>query len=303
MWNFGSILGIVLMVQVLRGLLLTFHYVAHRSLSFEVSDYITREVPGGFSLRILHLNGATLYFCCLYVHIFRGLKYGSYKRKKTWLSGTASYLGSIAVAFLGYVLPWGQISYWGASVITNIVATIPILGAKLIYWVWGRFRVGSATLTFFYSLHFIIPETLLMIRITHLFYLHERGRSTPQNLHSSHGNVRFSPYYTYKDLLNLIPILLCYTTAFFHPWIMGDTENWNTADPIKSPLHIQPEWYFLFAYAILRSIPNKLGGTLALISRVAILVIIPNTRDKKKKTGWSNQLNLGLITGSFFFFD
>lgn len=182
---------------------------------------------------------------------------------------------SIGIAFLGYVLPWGQISFWGASVITNLVATIPVIGPSLVLWVWGGFNVNNATLSLFFSLHYLLPLVLMVIILAHIFFLHEQGRLTPQKIHNRLGKISFGEYFVTKDLLNIPLLLIFYALTFLSPWALGDPENWIPADPIKSPVHIQPEWYFLFAYAILRSVPNKLGGVICLLLRVCILFVLP----------------------------
>ena len=284
-WNLGRGLGIILVVQIITGILLTFYYTPSSNEAFRRSDFVGREVFGGYLLRILHLNGASVYFFCLYLHISRGVFYSRFSQSKTWSSGVIIYLISMGIAFLGYVLPWGQISFWGASVITNLVATIPILGPTLVLWVWGGFNVNNATLSMFFSLHYILPLFISVIILIHIFFLHEYGRTTPQKTHREVAKISFGEYFLTKDMLNIPPLVFFYSLTFFGPWVLGDPENWIPADPIKRPVHIQPEWYFLFAYAILRSVPNKLGGVICLLLRVLVLFLLPAQGDWEPKKG------------------
>lgn len=271
-WNLGSLLGMSLMIQILTGLFLSFHYRGDTRLAFFRVRHISRDVNLGWLIRTLHANGARLFFLCLYFHIGRGLYYNSYNLLHVWRVGVRILLIVIAAAFLGYVLPWGQISFWGATVITNLFSAIPFIGRDIVTWLWGGFAVDNSTLTRFYSLHFLVPFVVAALVIIHLFFLHLSGSSNPLGLNSNTDKVLFNPYFRNKDLFGVIITLLIYTyIRLFHPWALGDPENFINANPIVTPIHIQPEWYFLFAYAILRSIPNKLGGVIALAVSVIIL--------------------------------
>ena len=276
MWNFGSLLGLCLIVQILTGLFLAIHFCADVTLAFERVSHICRDVNYGWVLRMFHANGARFFFICLYLHIGRGLYYGSYYFSHTWVVGVLILFAVIAAAFLGYVLPWGQISFWGATVITNLFSAIPYIGEELVKWIWGGFAVGNPTLTRFFSLHFLIPFVVAALSAVHLLFLHQTGRGNPLGVNSNFDKLRFHPYFSSKDLFGFFVMMLglAYISLFF-PWLLGDPENFIPANPLVTPVHIQPEWYFLIAYAILRSIPNKLGGVIALALSIAILIICP----------------------------
>jgi ubiquinol-cytochrome c reductase cytochrome b subunit len=276
MWNFGSLLGLCLTIQILRGLFLAFHYCSDTSLAFQRVRHIGRDVNYGWLLRIAHANGASFFFICLYLHIGRGLYYRSYYYKEVWTVGVLILFAVMAAAFLGYVLPWGQISFWGATVITNLFSAIPGIGEDLVKWIWGGFAVGNPTLTRFFSLHFIIPFVAAALRAIHLLFLHQRGRGNPLGLLRDYDKVKFHPYFSFKDVIGfLIMLRILIIICLITPWDLGDPENFIPANPLVTPVHIQPEWYFLMAYAILRSIPNKLGGVVALALSIAILFICP----------------------------
>jgi ubiquinol-cytochrome c reductase cytochrome b subunit len=238
--------------------------------------HIMRDVNFGWALRIIHANGARIFFICLYVHVGRGIYYGSFNYILVWIVGVTILLLVIATAFLGYVLPWGQMSFWGATVITNLFSAIPYLGPDIVYWLWGGFAVDNATLTRFFALHFLLPFVVAGLSLVHLLFLHVTGSRNPLGLNRNLDKSPFHPYFSYKDLfgINIIYLFFMYI-CFQTPWILGDPENFIPANPLVTPVHIQPEWYFLFAYAILRSIPNKLGGVLALAGAVIILYILP----------------------------
>lgn len=275
-WNFGSLLGLCLIIQILTGLFLAIHYTADISLAFNSVDHICRNVNYGWLLRTLHANGASFFFICIYLHVGRGIYYGSYLFTPTWLSGTIILFLVIATAFIGYVLPWGQISFWGATVITNLLSAIPYLGLDLVQWIWGGFAVDNATLTRFFTFHFILPFIVAATVIIHLLFLHQTGSNNPIGLNSNLDKIPFHPYFSYKDITGFIVIVILLTIlTLINPYILGDPDNFIPANPLVTPIHIQPEWYFLFAYAILRSIPNKLGGVIALVISIAILIIIP----------------------------
>lgn len=279
MWNFGSLLGLCLIVQIATGLFLAMHYTADVNIAFNSVTHICRDVNNGWLIRTLHANGASFFFICIYTHVGRGIYYGSYNLKITWLVGTIIIFLTIATAFLGYVLPWGQISFWGATVITNLVSAIPYLGTIIVQWIWGGFAVDNATLTRFFTFHFILPFIIAAIVIIHLLFLHQTGSSNPLGLPINIDKISFHPYFSYKDLVGFLVIILLLTIiTLIDPYRLGDPDNFIPANPLVTPIHIQPEWYFLFAYAILRSIPNKLGGVISLILSIAILMILPFTQ-------------------------
>nr|AIG53349.1 cytochrome b [Ctenotus schomburgkii] len=283
-WNFGSLLGLCLILQVLTGLFLAMHYTADISSAFSSVAHICRDVQYGWLIRNLHANGASMFFICLYLHIGRGLYYGSYMFKKTWNIGVILLLLVMATAFVGYVLPWGQMSFWGATVITNLLSAIPYIGTSLVEWIWGGFSVDNATLTRFFTFHFLLPFAIMGASMLHLLFLHETGSNNPIGLASNTDKIPFHPYYSYKDLLGAtLFILLLLSLALFSPNLLGDPENFTPANPLVTPPHIKPEWYFLFAYAILRSIPNKLGGVLALLFSILILMLAPMLHTSKQR--------------------
>lgn len=275
-WNFGSLLGLCLITQLLTGVFLAIHYCADISLAFSRVRHIRRDVNFGWLLRIAHANGARFFFICLYLHAGRGLYFGSYIFSFTWIIGVIILLLVIATAFLGYVLPWGQISFWGATVITNLFSAIPYVGDDLVKWMWGGFAVDNPTLTRFFSLHFLLPFVIAAISALHLLFLHQTGRRNPLGLNRNFDKVRFHPYFSTKDIFGFFRILfILFFVCLARPWILGDPENFIPANPLVTPVHIQPEWYFLIAYAILRSIPNKLGGVVALALSILILIVCP----------------------------
>nr|ADF43395.1 cytochrome b [Hemiphyllodactylus yunnanensis] len=284
-WNFGSLLGLCLITQIVTGLFLAMHYTASTDLAFSSLAHICRDVQYGWLIRNLHANGASMFFICLYLHTGRGLYYGSYLYKETWNIGVLLLFLVMATAFVGYVLPWGQMSFWGATVITNLLSALPYVGTTLVNWIWGGFSVDSATLTRFFTFHFLLPFLIFAMMMLHLLFLHETGSNNPTGISSNTDKIPFHPYFTYKDLVGaacLMTTLLC--LALFSPYLLGDPENYTPANPLVTPPHIQPEWYFLFAYAILRSIPNKLGGVLALVLSIAILFLIPTLHNTAQRT-------------------
>ena len=284
MWNFGSLLGLCLGVQILSGLFLSIHYCGDVFLSFNRVNHICRDVNYGWLLRIIHANGARIFFICLFLHIGRGLYYGSYYLTPVWIIGVFILLAVIATAFLGYVLPWGQISFWGATVITNLFSAFPYIGEELVQWMWGGFAVDNATLLRFFSLHFLIPFIILGIVIVHLVFLHETGSNNPLGLNSNFDKVLFHPYFSLKDIFGVIVLFIFFIIIIFYfPRLLGDPENFIPANSLVTPIHIQPEWYFLIAYAILRSIPNKLGGVIALAFSIVILCVCPFIYTRKFK--------------------
>jgi len=275
-WNFGSLLGLCLILQIFTGLFLSIHYCGDILLAFRSVRHIGRDVRYGWLLRILHANGARFFFICLYLHIGRGLYYRSYYYLHVWRVGVLILFAVMAAAFLGYVLPWGQISFWGATVITNLFSAIPYIGDDLVGWMWGGFAVGRPTLTRFFSLHFLIPLVVAALSMVHLLILHQTGRSNPLGVTRNFDKIKFHPYFTRKDLFGFfLMVVILLVLCIINPWGLGDPENFIPANPLVTPVHIQPEWYFLLAYAILRSIPNKLGGVIALALSIAILFICP----------------------------
>nr|YP_009479385.1 cytochrome b [Endotricha consocia]AVV61651.1 cytochrome b [Endotricha consocia] len=282
LWNFGSLLALCLILQIITGLFLTMYYSANIELAFYSVNYICRNVNYGWLIRTLHANGASFFFICLYIHIGRGIYYESFNLKMTWMIGIIILFLLMATAFMGYVLPWGQMSFWGATVITNLLSAIPYLGTMLVNWIWGGFAVDNATLTRFYSFHFILPFIILMMTMIHLLFLHMTGSNNPLGINSNLDKIPFHPFFTFKDLIGFIIMLfILIMLTLSNPYLLGDPDNFTPANPLVTPVHIQPEWYFLFAYAILRSIPNKLGGVIALIFSILILIILPLTFNKK----------------------
>nr|YP_010327075.1 cytochrome b [Acronicta rumicis]UNP54337.1 cytochrome b [Acronicta rumicis] len=281
-WNFGSLLALCLIIQILTGLFLTMYYTANIEMAFYSVNYICRNVNYGWLIRTIHANGASFFFICIYLHIGRGIYYESFNLKYTWMVGVIILFLLMATAFMGYVLPWGQMSFWGATVITNLLSAIPSLGVMLVNWIWGGFAVDNATLTRFYTFHFLLPFIILMMTMIHLLFLHQTGSNNPLGLNSNLDKIPFHPFFTFKDLIGFIILLfLLIMLTLTNPYLLGDPDNFIPANPLVTPVHIQPEWYFLFAYAILRSIPNKLGGVIALVMSILILIILPFTYNKK----------------------
>nr|UUG47457.1 cytochrome b [Ips nitidus] len=300
MWNFGSLLGLCLMVQIITGLFLAMHFCSNIELAFNSVAHISRNVNYGWLIRILHANGASFFFVCLYLHIGRGIYYSSYMLKETWLSGVTIFFLVMATAFLGYVLPWGQMSFWGATVITNLVSAIPYLGNTIVQWIWGGFAVDNATLSRFFAIHFILPFIISAFVMIHLLLLHQTGSNNPLGTNSNIDKIPFHPFFTFKDLLGaLLMMFLLSLLSLQAPYLLGDPDNFTPANPLVTPVHIQPEWYFLFAYAILRSIPNKLGGVMALVLSIAILYILPFSNKKKFQSNQFYPMNKLLFWSLF----
>nr|WDR46354.1 cytochrome b [Lasiopodomys anglicus] len=284
-WNFGSLLGLCLVIQILTGLFLAMHYTSDTSTAFSSVAHICRDVNYGWLIRYMHANGASMFFICLFLHVGRGIYYGSYNMIETWNMGIILLFAVMATAFMGYVLPWGQMSFWGATVITNLLSAIPYIGSTLVEWIWGGFSVDKATLTRFFAFHFILPFIITALVMVHLLFLHETGSNNPTGLNSDADKIPFHPYYTIKDFLGVLILLMAFMSlVLFLPDILGDPDNFTPANPLNTPPHIKPEWYFLFAYAILRSIPNKLGGVLALILSILILAFMPFLHTSKQRT-------------------
>nr|NP_795806.1 cytochrome b [Nansenia ardesiaca]BAC58211.1 cytochrome b [Nansenia ardesiaca] len=275
-WNFGSLLILCLGTQIVTGLFLAMHYTADISTAFSSVAHICRDVTYGWLIRNIHANGASFFFICIYLHIGRGLYYGSYLMKETWNIGVVLLLLVMMTAFVGYVLPWGQMSFWGATVITNLLSAVPYVGEALVQWIWGGFSVDNATLTRFFAFHFLFPFVIIAASILHFLFLHETGSNNPVGINSDADKISFHPYFIYKDILGFaITLIALSSLALFAPNLLGDPDNFTPANPLVTPPHIKPEWYFLFAYAILRSIPNKLGGVLALLFSILVLALVP----------------------------
>jgi ubiquinol-cytochrome c reductase cytochrome b subunit len=277
-WSFGSTAGICLVIQILSGIFLAMHYTPHIDLAFSSVEHIMRDVNNGWLIRYIHANGASMFFIVVYCHIFRGLYYGSYMhpRQLLWCSGVIIFIVMMATAFLGYVLPWGQMSFWGATVITNLVSAIPVVGQPIVDWLWGGFTVNNATLNRFFSLHFFLPFLIVGLSMLHLSLLHKDGSTNPLGVNSGIDRITFYPYFVVKDLFAFFCFLLMFMIlVFYFPNMLGHPDNYIPADPMKTPPHIVPEWYFLPFYAILRSIPDKLGGVVAMGGALLILLTIP----------------------------
>lgn len=278
LYNFGSLLALVLGLQIFTGLFLAMHYTPHISYAFNSIDHIMRDVNYGWLIRYAHSNGASFFFICVYIHIGRGLYYGSFTKPRVglWFVGVIIYFIMMGTAFLGYVLPWGQMSFWGATVITNMLSAIPYIGSEIVYFVWGGFSVENPTLNRFFSLHFLLPFLLAALAIIHLIFLHLHGSNNPLGIESNMDKLPLHPYYSYKDYFGFILFALIFSIfLFFYPNLLGHSDNYIPANPLVTPEHIVPEWYFLPFYAILRSIPDKLGGVIAMVAAILILVTLP----------------------------
>nr|YP_010309728.1 cytochrome b [Croscherichia paykulli]UMR54845.1 cytochrome b [Croscherichia paykulli] len=281
LWNFGSLLGLCLVIQIITGIFLAMHYCPNIDLAFNSVVHICRDVNYGWLIRTLHANGASFFFINIYLHAGRGIYYSSYNLAHTWIVGVIILFMVMATAFLGYVLPWGQMSFWGATVITNLLSAIPYLGSSIVQWLWGGFAVDNATLTRFFAFHFLLPFIVSALVMIHLLFLHQTGSNNPLGTNSNLDKIPFHPFFSLKDLMGFILMTASLVSlSLISPYLLGDPDNFTPANPLVTPVHIQPEWYFLFAYAILRSIPNKLGGVIALVMSIAILLILPFTNKK-----------------------
>ena len=277
-WGFGSLSGFVLIIQIVTGVFLAIHYTPHTDLAFASVEHIIRDVNNGWFLRYAHANGASFFFIIVYFHIFRSLYYGSFNhpREILWCSGVVIFLLIIGTAFIGYVLPWGQISFWGATVITNLISAIPKVGESIVNWVWGGFSVENPTLNRFFSLHYLFPFIIAGLSGFHLVLLHQTGSNNPLGVESFSNSISFYPYFYVKDLLGTVAMFFIFAYfIFFNPNILGHSDNYIMANPIVTPTHIVPEWYFLPFYAILRSIPHKLGGVIAIFGSIICLIFLP----------------------------
>jgi len=280
-WTFGGILTFFLIIQIITGLVLAMHYVAHADLAFGSVEHIMRDINYGWLIRYVHANGSSMFFLAVYIHIFRALFYGSYKapREMIWIIGILIYMLMMATAFMGYVLPWGQMSFWAATVITNLFSAIPLVGESITSWLWGGYAVGNPTLTRFYSLHYLMPFLIFGLVILHIWALHIPGNNNPVGIdikQPSKDTVPFHPYIVIKDLFALLIFLIIFSVfVFFVPNILGHPDNYIEANPMVTPSHIVPEWYLLPFYAILRSVPDKLGGVVVMFAAVFILMLLP----------------------------
>jgi len=279
-WNFGAIATVMLVLMIATGVVLATNYTPHTTMAFDSVERIMRDVPSGWLMRYLHMNGASFFFIAVYIHIFRGMYYGSYKapRELLWILGVIIFLLMMATAFMGYVLPWGQMSFWGATVITNLFSAIPVVGQSIVDWLWGGFAVDNPTLNRFYALHYLLPFVLVAVVALHVVALHVHGSNNPLGIDPKgpQDTVPFHPYYTMKDGFGVTVFLIVYAAfVFFIPNYLGDAANYIEANPLVTPTHIVPEWYFLPYYAILRAIPDKLGGVLAMFGAIAVLFVLP----------------------------
>jgi len=278
LYNFGSLLVLVLVIQILTGVFLAMHYTPHIDYAFNSVEHIMRDVNYGWLVRYSHSNGASFFFICVYIHIARGLYYGSYTKPRVglWTVGVFIYLLMVGIGFLGYVLPWGQMSFWGATVITNMISAIPYLGADIVSFIWGGFSVDNPTLNRFFSLHFLLPFLLAALAVIHLIYKDVHGSNNPLGLSSNMDKVPLHPYFSYKDYFGFAIFGIAFSfIVFFYPNLLGHSDNYIPANPLVTPEHIVPEWYLLPFYAILRSIPDKLGGVIAMLGAILILLILP----------------------------
>jgi len=278
-WSFGSTAGFCLVIQLLTGIFLAMHYTPHIDFAFNSVEHIMRDVNAGWLIRYLHANGASMFFIVVYCHIFRGLYFGSYIKPRAllWSSGVIIFLLMMATAFMGYVLPWGQMSFWGATVITNLFSAIPFVGGTIVEWLWGGFSVDNATLNRFFSLHYLMPFVIAGLTLVHLTLLHQEGSNNPLGINTNVDSISFYPYFYVKDLFAFLILLFGFAfLVFFIPNVLGHSDNYIPANPLVTPPHIVPEWYFLPFYAILRSIPDKLGGVVAMVGAILVLLLLPS---------------------------
>nr|YP_009499361.1 cytochrome b [Scutopus robustus]AWL21420.1 cytochrome b [Scutopus robustus] len=301
-WNLGSLLGLCLVVQLITGVMLSFHYCPDINMGFESIVHITKEVNMGWLMRSVHVNGASLFFFFLYAHVGRGLYYGAFFNIGAWQVGVLLLALSMGIAFLGYILPWGQMSFWGATVITSMLSAVPYVGGELVEWLWGGYSVGGPTLTRFYSLHFLTPFVMVAMVGVHVLYLHQEGSNNPLGVNKDKDKIPFHPFYSSKDVLGffLMSLLAC-ILVIFHPFLLVEVANSMEANVLVTPSHIQPEWYFLFAYTILRSIPNKLGGVMAMCFSVLILCFVPVLRWNASVPSFRG-MSFAVSSQIFFFF-
>ena len=297
-WNFGSILVLILLIQVISGIFLSLNYSSNSLLSFDSVINIMKNINEGFYIRLFHIIGSSLFFLFIYLHLLKGLYYYSFKKEYVWMVGVVILLISMMISFIGYVLPWGQMSLWGATVITNLITAIPYIGIKIVYWIWGGFSVGPSTLSRFFSFHFLFTFLLILLIIIHILLLHNVGSNNSLGINIIYNKKNFHPYYLIKDILGFFLLfIIFFTLILFYPYLISDPENFIPANSLVTPVHIMPEWYFLFAYAILRCIPNKLGGVLGLL--LSILILFTLILNKNSKI---NKLKFFPILNFFFYF-
>jgi len=292
-WSFGSLAGLCLVIQIITGIFLVMHYTPNINLAFISVEHIMRDVNYGWLLRYIHANGASMFFIVLYIHMFRGLYYGSYlyPRQMVWSIGVIIYLCTMATGFLGYVLPWGQMSFWGATVITNLFSAFPVIGEHIVYLLWGGFSVDNATLNRFFSLHYFLPFIIAALSGLHMVILHLPKSNNPLGIRTLNDYLAFHPYHTVKDIFSLIIFISFFATfVFFYPNTLGHPDNYIQANPMVTPPHIVPEWYYLPFYAILRSIPDKLGGVLAMFAAILILLLLPLLNTSNIRSAWFRPL-------------
>jgi ubiquinol-cytochrome c reductase cytochrome b subunit len=293
MWSFGSLAGLCLVIQIVTGILLVMHYTPNINMAFISVEHIMRDVNYGWLLRYLHANGASMFFIVIYLHMFRGLYYGSYlyPRQFVWSIGVIIYLATMAAGFLGYVLPWGQMSFWGATVITNFFTAFPIIGEEIVPLLWGGFSVDNATLNRFFSLHYFIPFIIAALSGLHIVILHIPKSNNPMGIRTLNDYLQFHPYFTFKDIFSVVVFLIIFSLfVFFFPNMLGHPDNYIQANPMVTPPHIVPEWYFLPFYAILRSVPDKLGGVLAMFFAIIILLLLPLLNISNIRSSWFRPL-------------
>ena len=289
LWNFGSMAGVFLVVQILTGIFLAMHYTPHVDLAFLSVEHIMRDVNNGWLIRYLHANGASMFFAVVYIHVARGLYYGSYQKPRgfVWVVGVVIIILMMATAFMGYVLPWGQMSFWAATVITNLFSAFPVVGESIVAWLWGGFSVDNATLNRFFSFHYLLPFLIVAAVLVHLAVLHQNGSNNPLGVHGSIDKISFYPFFVIKDLYSwIIAFIFYFGFVYFAPNYLGHTDNYIEANAMVTPAHIVPEWYFLPFYAILRSIPHKLGGVIAMFAALVVLIFLPylNTSEVRSST-------------------
>ena len=289
-WTFGGILFFVLIAQIITGIVLVMHYTPNTAMAFASVEHIMRDVNFGWLLRYLHANGASMFFIAVFIHMFRGMYYGSYKapREISWILGVVIFLIMMATAFMGYVLPWGQMSFWGATVITNLFSALPLVGEPIVNWLWGGFAVDNPTLNRFFSLHYLLPFMIFGVVLLHVWAFHTTGNNNPTGINpkTKQDTIPFHPYYTIKDLFAIVVFMILFAYfVFYIPNFLGHADNYIEANPLVTPAHIVPEWYFLPFYAILRAVPDKLGGVILMFGSIAVMFVLPWLDTSKVRSG------------------
>lgn len=300
MWNLGRFLGMIFGVQLITGILLVFYYIPRELEAFNRVIFIIREVKFGFLLRFLHINGASFLFILIYSHIVKGLLNASFRLVSSWISGNLIFFLTILVAFIGYVLPWGNIGFWAATVITSFLSAIPYLGDLILKWIWGGYRIRGRTLQFFFTFHYLAPFVIATVAVVHIILLHTRGSSNPLGSHTPLLKIKFYPFFTSKDILNVSAFMLIAYLTLILPYWSRDPENFSYADRIASPLNIQPEWYFLPFYALLRRRNSKLGGLMLILIGIFIFWLLPSIASQDIKNFIVYYGNLWLLLFSTF---